>query len=356
MNKVLCILVKNLTSGGAEKQSILLAKALSGLHQVHYVVLNAKYQEPKYLQLLKESPNIHYMAFEGNFISRFWQFCVYLKKNRVEYIFSYLTAANFFAIVASTIAGVKNVFTGIRNAYLPPVKMFIDRFLCNIFASKAVLNCYSGEKYFRDKGFKRSKIVVIPNCFENISNYQHKQKEDELIRIISVGRFVEQKDYFTALNVIKHLSYTFSNIRYQIIGYGELEVIIREKVVELKLDNVVEIFINPKNISGLLSRADIYLSTSTFEGTSNSIMEAMNSDLPIVATNVGDNDQLIIDNKNGYLCTVKDTVDIANKLILLIENQQKRIEMGKASKQHLLDNFSMEKFTKSYVQLIESSL
>lgn len=52
----------------------------------------------------------------------------------------------------------------------------------------------------------------------------------------------------------------------------------------------------------MLDKADIYLSTSLFEGTSNSIMEAMNADLPIVATNVGDNGLLVKNEINGFLC------------------------------------------------------
>lgn len=349
------ILIKNLTSGGAEKQSILLAKALTDSYEVHYIIFSSKYYEPKYLALLNSNNKINVFKCNGSFASRFKQLVSYLKVQNIDCIFSYLTGANVLALFAGKIAEVKLLFPGIRNAYLPPAKAFTDRFLTNVISTKAVLNCHSGFLYFSSNGFKPEKLKVIPNCFENITDFKDKI-QSENVRIISVGRFVPQKDYDTALQAIKLVKKQYPNIIYQIVGFGDLEDFIRNRVIELALTDSVEIYINPNNIPDLLNESDIYLSTSTFEGTSNSIMEAMNSDLPIVATNVGDNDQLIIGNYNGYLCTVKDAVDISNKLILLIENQRKRIEMGKASKQHLLDNFSMEKFTKSYLQLIESLL
>ena len=90
------------------------------------------------------------------------------------------------------------------------------------------------------------------------------------------------------------------------IGFGKLEQEIRRWVKEEGITDITNILINPDDISGYLSKADIYLSTSLFEGTSNSIMEGMNADLPIIATNVGDNAYLVEEGKNGHLTEKKD--------------------------------------------------
>ena len=68
---------------------------------------------------------------------------------------------------------------------------------------------------------------------------------------------------------------------------------IRNWVKENDLENIINIYLNPDNVQKFISTADIYFSTSIFEGTSNSIMEALNWSLPVVATNVGDNEYLI---------------------------------------------------------------
>lgn len=89
------------------------------------------------------------------------------------------------------------------------------------------------------------------------------------------------------------------------MGYGSLEAQIREWIKQYGIDDITTVYINPNNIAELLDQANIYISTSLFEGTSNSIMEAMNADLPIVATNVGDNGQLVQNRENGFLSNKK---------------------------------------------------
>jgi len=208
---------------------------------------------------------------------------------------------------------------------------------CLFFSKAVIFNSYSGERIFRQKGF--SKTIVIPNCFNDISpTFQRAPKEK--IKIITVGRFVEDKDYSTSLCAVNELLKISDNFLFQIVGYGPLENALRKKVRELGLDKHVEIIIKPDNIPELLIEADIYLSTSLFEGTSNAIMEAMNACLPIVATNVGDNSRLVFEGKNGCLHNVGDFKAIAKSLKILTNDYNKRIEFGLESNRMLRENYS----------------
>ena len=123
-------------------------------------------------------------------------------------------------------AGMKTgakVITGIRNAELPLGHRIADRFLTNYLAKRTVVNCFSGNTKFVSQGFKSEKLVVIPNCFENISPYNEKQREDDKIRVITVGRFVAQKDYPTAIRAIRKAYSECANLWFDIVGYGEQE-------------------------------------------------------------------------------------------------------------------------------------
>lgn len=346
----IAIFVKNLTSGGAEKQSVLLAKALSGYYKIHYIIFNGSKIHQKYMDLLKEDSRIQIQSFIGDHLSRYYTFVNYLQKNNIRAIFSYLTAANFYACMAGRKANAK-VFTGLRNAELPLLKCWADRILTNSFSEKAISNSFSGKENFITKGFKREKIIVIPNCFEHIKDYVQKSQRDK-IHIITVGRFVPQKDYETAIHSIAELKKRYNNIVFDIVGYGNLEVQIRKWINHYNIDDITTVHINPNNIAELLDQADIYISTSLFEGTSNSIMEAMNADLPIVATNVGDNGQLVQNEKNGFLSNKKDWKDIASKLSLLINDKQLRLNMGKHSKFILSTYYSVEKFRELYLKVL----
>ena len=348
--QIIAIFVKNLTSGGAEKQSILLAKALAKNFQIHYIIFNGDKIHQKYMYMLQEDKRIKIATFIGNHFKRYRSFLTYIKKNHIEAIFSYLTAANTYACIAGKQTGIK-VYTGLRNAELPPIKCFVDKILTNTFCQKAICNCFSGANNFISKGFNKSKITVIPNCFENISPYKEK-KETDLIHIITVGRFVKQKDYETAIKSIAQLIKTNANIIFEIVGYGELEMEIRNWIDKYQIKNNTHIYINPDNIPKLLEEAHIYLSTSLFEGTSNSIMEGMNANLPIVATNVGDNYKLVRHNLNGFLCEKQSEKEIAFYLEKLVSDTELRKKMGKQSKNLLEEEYSMEKFREKYIELL----
>lgn len=349
MNNI-AILVKNLSSGGAEKQSVLLAKNLRSDFKVHFIIFDASIIHQKYIDMLKENREISIEMFQGNIIKRVSNLINYLKTNKISTIFSYLTAANFYACLSGKYLGIK-VYPGLRNARLPFLKLLADKFLTNFFANKTISNSFSGKEFFEKHGFKKNKIIVIPNCFSNITPYKEKNCSGP-IHIITVGRFVPQKDYETAILSIAHLRKKIPNIIFDIVGYGKLESQIQEWVKKYKIDDMTHIYINPNNIDELLDNAHIYISTSLFEGTSNSIMEAMNANLPIVATDVGDNNQLIVPLKNGFLCKTKAPDEIAKHLKELTNSKELRKKMGQESKKLLIEKFSPEVFLKKYLELL----
>jgi len=115
----------------------------------------------------------------------------------------------------------------------------------------------------------------------------------------------------------------------------------------------VEFIVNPPAVDPYYDQADIFLSTSIFEGLSNSVMEAMESSLPVVATTVGDNDKLVMEGRSGFLAPVKDAKAISEKLHMLFDSHDLRIRLGMNGYHRLKKNFSVEKFRQSYVSLIE---
>jgi glycosyltransferase involved in cell wall biosynthesis len=133
-----------------------------------------------------------------------------------------------------------------------------------------------------------------------------------------------------------------------------LENKIKEYISSKKLDDNILLLTDPSNIYEYYKEADIFLTTSIYEGTSNSIMEAMAFSLPIVATNVGDNSRLVNNNYNGYLTDTKDYKIIANKLYSLLLSHEKRIEYGKNSYKLIQKNYSLKTFKSNYISLIEN--
>lgn len=342
--KSVAIFVKNLTSGGAEKQAVILANQLSEHAHVDFVVFNAAKIHEKYRQMLADK--VTFVPFSGSFYSRFKQLRHYMKSVKPQFVFSYLTGANILACLSAQGLDIK-VITGLRNSRLPKLKLWADRFATNHLASGTIANCYSGRDFFIGKGFRADKISVIHNCIDPVLPTCDKKQHDT-VEIITVGRFVAQKDYATAIAAMARAMQVVPTLRFTIVGYGELEGHIRSLISKHGIGHATKIYINSDNISSLLAKADIYLSTSLFEGLSNSILEAMNADLPIVATNVGDNAHIVKDGLNGILADVADSEALSQAIISLAGNRDKRCQMGVKSKDILLKDFTRDIFTRRY--------
>lgn len=349
--KNIAVFVKNLTSGGAEKQAVLLAKTLRYDYNVSFVIFHADKIHQKYLDMLAASPEVNVVKFYGSKITRFCQFVDFVRRNKIEAIFSYLTVASLLGSFVCKLCHVRGNFPGIRGAFLPKNKARIAKFFTNFMATQTVINSVSGKEYFVKYGCKKEKLEVILNCFENISPYKEKHHEG-VVRYITVGRFMPQKDYLTAIKTMDYIRNQGVDFKYTIVGYGQEEDNIRKWIKDYKLSDKVEIKINPDNISDLLDEADAYLCTSLYEGTSNAIMEAMNANLPIVATDAGDNYLLVKNKENGYITDIGNYKKLGDALILL-NDEKLRLQMGKMSKQILLDNYSAETFKTSYLNLLK---
>ncbi len=348
--KKMAILISTLKIGGAEKQSIYLLNALKDKYKVFLIVFYGDIVERKNLQLI-DGHNYDFIALNGNLLKKINFLYKFFKSQNITHLFTYLTKPNFYGAIIGKIAGVKNIYPSIRSTVLPQWKIALEK-MASFFSTAVIFNSYCGESIFQQKGFK--KTIVIPNCFNYIAAPLQRNKQGT-IKIITVGRFVDDKDYFTALNAMKELRKSTEYFIFQIVGYGNLENKIRNKVAALGLSQYVEIIIKPDNIPVLLNEADIYLSTSLFEGTSNSIMEAMNACLPIVATKVGDNNRLVSEGMNGFLSEAGDYVSIAQSLKELINDYAQRIKFGLASHKILNENYSFEKFQDTYLKLVNKS-
>ncbi|MES2678873.1 MAG: glycosyltransferase [Bacteroidota bacterium] len=356
--KNIYILTNTLLKGGAEKQSVLLAAVLNRHFDVHLVLYYGE-QVDQGLLKLTESYGIKLIRLDRSHFHKWWFLFKLFRANRNSVVFSYLATTNFVNALLGRLAGVRFLVGGIRSDEISLPKLMVQRFLHNRLLNYTIFNNYGGQSALIKRGFAAKKCKVIHNGIDLSQEKRNKEIPERQINIVSVGRFVFEKDYFTAIQSVKKLVDRIKQaglnlkIKYFLIGYGELEETVRRQVSEAGLDQVVEVVINPPNMARYLAEANIYLSTSLREGLSNAIMEAMEYCLPIVATNVGDNLYLVEEGFNGYLTAVKDTDTISEKLFYLAANPRLISEMGGNSYVKLKNGFTMDMFHKHYSDLID---
>lgn len=353
MTKKIAILIPTLKAGGAEKQAVLLAALLAKRYNVHIILLagESDIAFPNIAEIVEES-NIRLHKIKGGTLKKLKELQKTFQENNIEVLLNYLTKPNFIGSLVAKRSGVKQIYNGVRSSRVEWWKLILERIAHNKFATGTIYNCYSGEEYFSSKGLIKEKAIVIPNCFPNIA--EPIVRKDRVVKhIVTVGRFVPPKDYNTIIRTVAELKDLRKDFVMDIIGYGEEEQNIRRWIKEFDVEGYINIYIRPNNVQDIVRDSDIYLSTSLFEGTSNSIMEALNWSLPVVATNVGDNDHLVLNGQNGFLHPIGDAKGMALSLSKLLDNVELRNQFGNASNQNLRNSYSVEIFEERYLKLIE---
>jgi len=228
-----------------------------------------------------------------------------------------------------------------------------------------------------------SKIKVIPLGFDlsrftenmdvkrDVFRKKYLLAEDE-IAIGIIGRLVPIKNHQLFLDAAKIvLEKTKFKVRFFIIGDGEDRLKIESKTRELEIvftDAMIEQKKAPltftswiKDIDVACAGLDIIALTSLNEGTPVSLIEAQAANKPIVSTNVGGIENVVIEGVTAFLCHSKtDFIQFAELLLQLTENEIKRKEIGRVGWEHVKNKFHYTRLirdmTDLYVNLLKDKV
>lgn len=192
-------------------------------------------------------------------------------------------------------------------------------------------------------------LWVDAEKFKSVSKDKVKQLKKELLEIeedikaiLFVGRLHPTKNIETLFYAYKKVLETHRNVILAVIGIGPEEEKCRKLVKRLGLTDKVKFlgYIPHEQMPKYYNVADIYVLTSIWEEWSNTIMEAMASDVPVIATNVGGNPYLVKDKETGFLVPPKVPQVLAEKIRYVLDHSN---EMEKITSKACL---SMRKFSK----------
>lgn len=192
----------------------------------------------------------------------------------------------------------------------------------------------------RNYGY-RGLIKIIPNGVDLVGfNKDYSLEEKNNLKnelgikpsekvLITTSRLVEKNAVDDLIKAVKSLDFPYKLL---ILGRGYQEERLKELTKELNLKNQVEFlgFIEYQNIAKYLKIADIFIRPSLSEGLGNSFLEAMLCKVPVIATPVGGIPDFLIEGQTGLFCEVKNPQSIADKIKLLINDNNLR--------QNIIDN------------------
>lgn len=175
---------------------------------------------------------------------------------------------------------------------------------------------------------KKEKSVVIFNGTEIIKRKNDVCLDKNLLVVGTVARMDYQKDPWTFVKIAEKTIKKRNNVKFVYVGDGPDFNNIHNYIKENNLQERIILKGFQQNPTDFMKNFDVFLSTSLYEGLPYSIIEALSCRLPVIATNVTGNNELVTDNYNGYLFKTKDVSDGTEKVEKLLNETELRREMG----------------------------
>ena len=178
------------------------------------------------------------------------------------------------------------------------------------------------------------------------------KNQSEKLRIGSVGRMIPLKHQISLLNAVQRLpTESQKNIALHFFGDGECLSLLRQ----FHQNNIANVEVNFHGMISdrefIYSTIDVLVVTSETEGLSMVIIEAMANRIPVIATDVGGNPKLVINEQTGRLFSYNEDEKLSEHIQYFIDNRQLVKEYGDNAFEYISVNFSIESAAKKYVQL-----
>lgn len=301
--------------------------------------------------------------FDKTNIKAYRQLEKIIKENMIELIHCHTPVGGILArLIAKKYKNIKVIYTAHGFHFFKgnnPIKNFIFRTIekyCAKFTD--ILITINNEDYQAAKKFKLRKngsVYKINGVGINIDKFikisvNKNEKRNELgitekdIMLLSIGELNENKNHST---VIKALSIINNpKMHYFIAGVGEYKEILENLAKELNILDRVHLIGYRKDIIELLKTADIFIFPSYREGLSVALMEAMACGLPVIASKIRGNVDLIEDNKGGILLSPYHTIEFKEVFLKYIDNPNLFKEFGEhnlnAIKEYDIENVAFK--------------
>lgn len=366
MTRRILHIIPTLDRGGAEKQLVSLATRLPrDKFDVHVCALTRS--GPLSAPLEDAHIPLHAVGKRWKIDPpAYWRLRRLIRDLRPSLVHTWLFAANCYGRQAAFRCGVPHVVAGERCVDRWKVwhELAIDRRLarrtdCVVSNSSGVVDFYVGH------GIPAEKFEVIPNGIEPESArtpltkaqlYAELGLPDNARLIGAVGRLWPQKGYKDLIWSAELLKVVREDSHLLIIGEGpQLAQLLRWRDSQDIADRVH--FLGHRNdVPALLPHLSCFWLGSSYEGQSNAVMEAMQAGIPVIATDIPGNRDLVVPEETGFLYPVGDRATLARLTHRLLDDHVLAERFSAAAKHRIREHFSVDGMVQRHVALYERLL
>lgn len=348
--KKLSFLIGSLGGGGAERVTIELGDYFCKKgYEVYFIVFsksnnNYKINSNIKLEYLPEST-----GDKVSILYRIKELKRILKSQNPEYVFS-LGLGYQYLLIGNLLNKYKFILSE-RNAPQYFYKWYERCYVkyCYKKAYKVVFQTKEAQEYFGNVIYKKSKVIANP-ITKLLPELFLGEREN---RIVAVNRLSQQKNIFMLFRAFKRVLEKYPEYILEIYGKGEQKLELEEYAKKLRINTKVFFKGQKENVHNYIINAKMFVSSSDFEGMSNSMLEAMAIGLPVVCTDcpIGGARMVIEDKVNGLLTPVNDDKKFAEAIIYLIENPELARNIGLRASE-LRQELDPDKIAKQWEELL----
>ena len=283
-----------------------------------------------------------------------------IRRERPDVLHTHAWGTLCEGVIAGKLAGVPCIVHGEHGTMeLKPRNLWVQRNVWRFVDRVLSVSSELAERMAKETGFPRQAITVIRNGvdlsrFGSIDRGAARTRLGlgaEEYAIGTVGRLVPVKDQLSLLRAVAILRARGLTCRVLIAGEGPLEQELKQAAASLGIDDKVHFLGARDDVPAIMAALDVFTLTSRSEGLSNTILEAMASSLPVVATDVGGNVELVVDGLTGVLVPAETPEKTAAALAGLWADVDGRRRMARAARERAESEFSLSGMIRHYESL-----
>lgn len=355
-----CLVIPTLDRGGAEKQLCLLAAGLpKETFDVHVVLLTR--DGPRRAALDAAEIPVTLVGKRGKADpTAYFRLKNVLRSLRPDIVHTWIFAANSYGRAAAASLGVPDIVGSERcvDLWKTSRHFWIDRYLAR--RSQAITTNSRGvQSFYASHGIDADLFRIIPNGIADST--APPISRDEACRrmgvdprrhlLIAVGRLWPQKRYRDLIWAAEMLGTMREDTTLVIIGDGPQRGELLRHRDAVSDDRRIRFCGQRDDVAQLLPHFAAFWIGSAYEGQSNSVMEAMRAGLPVIASDIPGNRDLVVPEETGFLVPLGDAAAFARETQHLLEHPDEGDAMGQAATARIKKEFSVQKMVDRHAGL-----